>query len=217
MGALRLRDLTIRMRFGGVDDIGELDAVLDEEHRNVIADEVVRALVGVKLGGESAGVAHRVCRSAGTEHRREAHEDIGFRIGLQERRLADLLGGAVAAEHAVRRGAAGVHRTLRDALVVEVHDLLPQVVILQQRRAACPRLQGVVGVVQPRALGGGEVLALLTPRGLPAADGKPGGGSQIGAALIGLGRQRFPRGGRFLERRRLQTRCARDVARAVLL
>jgi hypothetical protein len=37
---LCLRDLPIRMRLAGVNDVRELDAVLDEEHRNVVANRV---------------------------------------------------------------------------------------------------------------------------------------------------------------------------------
>jgi hypothetical protein len=117
----------------------------------------------------------------------------------------------------VRRRATGVHRALRDALVVEVGDLLAQVVILEQCRPPTTRLEGVIGVVQPSALRGREVLPLLTSRGLPAADGISCGRTQIGATLIWLRWQRFPRGGRFVERRRLRTGCARDVFGAVLL
>ena len=61
--------------FTGVDDVRELDRVLDEEDRDVVADQVVDALVGVELGREAAHVAHGVGRAARAEHRREAHED----------------------------------------------------------------------------------------------------------------------------------------------
>jgi hypothetical protein len=37
---LRLRDLAIGLGLGGVDQVGELDAVADEEHRDVVADEI---------------------------------------------------------------------------------------------------------------------------------------------------------------------------------
>ena len=70
-------------------------------------------------------------------------------------------GGAVGLEDAVRGRAAGVHDALRDALVVEVGDLLPQVEVLQQRRTACAGLQRVVGVGQPQALRGGQIVAGL--------------------------------------------------------
>ena len=70
-------------------------------------------------------------------------------------------GRAVGLEDAVGGGAAGVHDPLRDPLVVEVGDLLAQVEVLQQRRAALAGLQRVVGVGQPQPLRGGQVLARL--------------------------------------------------------
>ena len=74
VGALRLRDLPVRVRLAGVDHVGELDAVLDEEDRDVVADQVEGALVGVELRGEPAGVAHGVRRAARPEDGREPHE-----------------------------------------------------------------------------------------------------------------------------------------------
>ena len=56
-------------------EVGELDGVLDEEHRDVVADQVEVALVGVELDGEAAHVAGHVGRAARAGHRREAHED----------------------------------------------------------------------------------------------------------------------------------------------
>ena len=57
----------------------------------------------------------------------------GSRRGVTVRR------GAVALEDAVRAGPAGVDHPLRDALVVEVRDLLAEVEVLQQRRATLAR------------------------------------------------------------------------------
>ena len=76
--ALRLRDLPVRVRLAGVDDVGELDAVLDEEDRDVVADQVEGALVGVELRREAAGVADRVGRAARAQHGGEADEDRGL-------------------------------------------------------------------------------------------------------------------------------------------
>lgn len=60
VGALGLRDLPVGMRLAGVDDVRELDRVLDEEDRDVVADEVEDALAGVELGREPPGVADGV-------------------------------------------------------------------------------------------------------------------------------------------------------------
>jgi hypothetical protein len=61
----------------------------------------------------------------------------------------------------VRAGTAGVHHALRDALMVEVDDLLPQVEVFQQRRAASARLERVIGVGQAQTLGGSQKLTGL--------------------------------------------------------
>ena len=69
--------------------------------------------------------------------------------------------GAVGLEDAVGGRAAGMHDPLRDALVVEVGDLLPEVEVLQQRRSAVAGLERVVGVRQPQALRGRQIVAGL--------------------------------------------------------
>ena len=162
VGGLRLRDFPVGVRLGCVDDVGELDAVLDEEDRHVVADQVERALAGVELHRETAGVADRVGGASGAQHGRETGKDFGFRALLAEecgfghrRRVA------VGLEHTVRGGTAGVYHALRDALVVEVGDLLAQVEVFQQRRAASTRLQRVIGVGQTQTLGRGQKLTGL--------------------------------------------------------
>ncbi|SIH97382.1 Uncharacterised protein [Mycobacteroides abscessus subsp. abscessus] len=60
MSALRLRDLTVGLRLRSVDDIRELDGVLDEEDRDVVADEIEDAVRGVELRGEASGVSHGI-------------------------------------------------------------------------------------------------------------------------------------------------------------
>ena len=73
---LCLRDFPIGMGLAGVDDVRELDAVLDEEHRNVVADQVEIAFLGVELHRESAGVSHGVSRPTRAQHRREPAEHL---------------------------------------------------------------------------------------------------------------------------------------------
>ena len=74
----------------GVDDVGELDRVLDEEDRDVVADQVEGALVGVELRRETAGVAHRVGRAPRAEHGGEPHEHRRLDVLGEERRLGHL-------------------------------------------------------------------------------------------------------------------------------
>jgi hypothetical protein len=130
---LRLRDLTVGLGLSRVNDVGKLDAVLNEEHRDVVADQVEVAFVGVELDRESAGVTHRVGRPARTQDRREPAERLRLlALAAQEAGLGDRRRGAVGLEHSVRRGTTGVHDAFGDALVVEVRDLLPQVEVLEK-------------------------------------------------------------------------------------
>ena len=62
----------------------------------------------------------------------------------------------VGLEEAVRAVAAGVDDALGDALVVEVEDLLAEVEVLEQRRAALADAQRVLVVGDRHALLGGQ-------------------------------------------------------------
>ena len=73
---------------------------------------------------------------------------------------------SVQLEAAVGAGAPGVDHPLGDALVVEVHDLLAEVVVLEQGRAPGPDPQAVVGVGDGNAGHRGEDVALLGPSGM---------------------------------------------------
>ncbi len=70
----RLRNLIVRLGLHRVDQVGKLDGILDEEDRDVVADQIPHAFVGVKLDGKSAHVARRIRRPARAGHRGEPHE-----------------------------------------------------------------------------------------------------------------------------------------------
>ena len=72
---LRLREVAVGLLLGGVDQVGELDRVLDEEDRDVVADEIPIALLGVELDREAAHVARQVGRALVAGHGGEADED----------------------------------------------------------------------------------------------------------------------------------------------
>ncbi len=160
VGRLRLRDLVVRLGFHRVDEVGELDGVLDEEHRHVVADQVEVALVGVELGGEAAHVTHGVRRAARALHGGEAHEHRRLlAFGGEERGLGQPAVVGVADEHAVRRGTAGMHDALGNALMVEVGDLLAHDEIFEQRGPTAAGLEGVLVVGDLHALIGAQRLA----------------------------------------------------------
>jgi len=106
----------------------------------------------------------------------------------------------------MRARAARVHHPLGDPLVVEVADLLPQVMVLQQRRSTAPRPQRVIGVGQPCAVRRGQELTLLAHAlgWLTGAYTRRRQG--VGSTLVVLRRQRTCRRGGLLVRRRFTGR-----------
>ena len=156
--ARRLRDRVVRFRLDGMNQVRELHRVLDEEHRHVVAHQVVVALLGIELDREAAHVAHRVGRAAFARHGREAHENgRALRRVLQEVGRGELRHRLVDLEVAMRGRAARMDHALRDALVVEMRDLLAQDEILQQRRSAHAGLERVVVVGDVDPLVGREL------------------------------------------------------------
>jgi len=153
----RLRNLVHRLGLDRVHEVGELDRVLDEKHRDVVADEVVVALGRVELDREAADVAHRVRRAARADDRRKAreHRRLHGRV-RKELRLRQVRHRLIHLKIAVRAEPARVHDALGDALVVEMRQLFPKVEVLHQRRPARARLQRVVGVRDGHALIGGQ-------------------------------------------------------------
>ena len=61
---LSLRDLIVRLRLHGVNDVWELDSILNEEYRDIVADEVPVALLSVELDGKPANVANSILEGA---------------------------------------------------------------------------------------------------------------------------------------------------------
>ena len=142
-----LRHAVVRLGLDGVDQVGKLDRVLDEEHRNVVADDVPVAFVGVELDREAAHVARQIGRAPLAGDGREADEHGRALAGFGERRcLGDGRQLLVALEVAVRRGTPRVDDALRNALVVEVGDLLAQDEVLEQGRATQAGLERVLVV-----------------------------------------------------------------------
>ncbi|MDH6438706.1 hypothetical protein M2158_007247 [Streptomyces sp. SAI-144] len=103
-------DVVVRLRLHRVHEVRELDAVLDEEDREVVPDEVVIPLRRIELGGETPHVPHGVRGTPGPLHGREPHEDgCADRRVLEEGGPGELRAGLVRFEVAVRARAPRVH------------------------------------------------------------------------------------------------------------
>ena len=136
----------------GVDEVRELHAVAQEEHRSVITHDVVVAILGVETQRETVDVAPgiRGALLAGdggeTAHHR-GHGALLEELGLGV--LGDILGNVQLAEGAV---ALGVRGALRDALAVEVRELINEVGVVEHHRAL--RASGNGGVLARHGLAG---------------------------------------------------------------
>ena len=143
-----------------MDDIGELDRILDEEHRDVVADEVPVALLRVELHCEAADVTGEVRGPLAARDCREPNErGRALTSALEQICARDGGQGLVVLEVPVGAVAAGVHDAFGDALVVEVEDLLAEVEVLEQRGPTVSRSQRVLVVRDRHTLSGRQSVA----------------------------------------------------------
>ena len=155
-----LWNLVVRLRLHGVDQVWKLDRVLDEEHRHVVADEVVIAFRGVELHREATHVARQIRRATRTGHRRETHEHRRFNLRvLQERGARDRCLRRIDLEYAVGGDAACMDDTLGNPFVIEVGDLLAKDEVFEQRRATFTGLEAVLVVEDRQTLIAGQPLS----------------------------------------------------------
>ncbi len=133
----RLRKTAVGLHLDRVDEVGELHRVLDEKDRDVVADQVEIAFLGIEFGGETAHVAGQVARPGAAGDGRDAHKDRNLLARtLQEIGLGVLAQRLGQLEIAVRAGTAGMDDALGNALMVEMGDLLAQDEVLEQGRPA---------------------------------------------------------------------------------
>lgn len=107
-----------------VNEVRELHRVAHKEHRGVVSDHVENAVLGVELQCKAADVAPRVRGAKLAGNGGETSHHAGLCTRLKELRLcvlADVAGYLELAEGAL---ALSVRATLRNALAVEMGELL---------------------------------------------------------------------------------------------
>lgn len=153
MGRGRLGESAVGLGLHRMDQVGELDAVLDEERRDVVADQTPVAFLGIDLHRKAAHVARQVGRAFAAGDGGEAHEGRGaLAFMLEWVGAGDVGQGVGALEEAVGAIAAGVHDPLRDVLVVEMEQLLAQMKVFEQGGAARTRFERVLVIGDRNAL-----------------------------------------------------------------
>lgn len=183
MGAGGLRIAAVRFHLHGMDQIRELDRILNEEDRDVVADQVPVALSRVELHGEAPHVARRIYRSRAAGHSRKAGEQLCLLAHLGQdfrRRIVFQTLGQF--EETMRRRAARMDDSLRNPLMVEMLDLLAKDEILQQGRAPWPGLQRILIVADRRPVicGGAGIRRRGGLMTLPASSGAGVGYGRLG-------------------------------------
>ena len=147
MRGLRLGEATVWLLLRRVDQIGKFYRVLDEEHRDVVADDVPVALLGVELDGEAAHVAGKIRRALIAGDRGEPHEGFGLLSRpLKQVGLGNVGERFISFEEAMGAEASRMDDALWNAFMVEMEDLLAEVMVLEQGRTARSHFEGVLVV-----------------------------------------------------------------------
>ena len=144
----------MRVAIAGAGAVGRAIAreLLGKEHEVLLIDKDAHKVQPDRIKG-AEWLQGDACELANLENAR-----------LEECGTREAAGGAVGGEDAMRARAPRVHHALRDALVVEVHDLLAQVEVLQENRPSGARLERVVTVGDPHPVRRGEGVTGLGPR-----------------------------------------------------
>jgi len=116
----------------GVDEIGELNGVFNEENGCVVSDHIVVTFLGVMLDSETTGVTVTVVGTALTGDGRETEEDGGLLADLVEELGLAKMGNIMSYNALTVSGSAlSVDNTLGDTLTSEVGKLVNQVEVGQ--------------------------------------------------------------------------------------
>lgn len=121
---LCLGNFIVRLRLAGVDKVGELDGILNEEDRNVVANNVPVALLGVKLDSKASNIPNGVSTASASKDGGEADEDrclagcVRQYWGVSE--VSETLVDSKCSKGA---SATGMYDTLGNTLMVKTVDL----------------------------------------------------------------------------------------------
>src|SRR5659263_665085 len=162
----RLRKAAVGFHFYGMNEIGKFDGILDEENRDVVADQVPVAFFSIKLDGKSAYVSRGIYRTCTTCDGRYTSKH-----GCLLTYLGKYPGGGVLLqrggqlEESMHARRSRVNDPLGNPLVIEMRDFFAKDEIFQKRRAVRIGPERVLIIGKRDALVRGE-RGVLSTRGL---------------------------------------------------
>lgn len=128
-----LLDVGLGIGFEGVDHVGELEAITDEEDGEVVSDEVKVTLSGVKFDGKSSGVPQGFRAATLVDDGGEADDEGSLNSrGAKEVSTGEVRDVMCDFKKTLCTGSPRMHHSLRDPFPVEVCKLLHQMIILQK-------------------------------------------------------------------------------------
>ena len=146
--------------FLGVDEVGELRGVSDEEDWGVVAGHVPVAFLGVELAGETSGISLGIGGTFLASDGGETQEHGGsLADGVKELGLAELGDVVGHFEITMSTSTLGVDDSLRDSFTVEVGQLVDKVEVLEKDRAVFASEERILVVVDGSTGRGGQGVA----------------------------------------------------------
>lgn len=113
------------IRFQGVDHVGELHAVADEEDGEVVANEIEVAFSGVELDGKTTRISESLGAATLVDDGGETNNDGSLDTGSSEKISTSEVGNVMSDfKETLCTGTSGMHNPLRDPLPVEVGEFL---------------------------------------------------------------------------------------------
>ena len=114
-----------------MNHIWELNSVPDEKYGEIVANQVVVAILGVELDGKAAGISYCVRRAPPSSDSRKPHEHGGLFLGvLKEFSLGIGLHAIINLKVAVCSRSFGMDNPLGNAFPVKMSHLLNKLDIL---------------------------------------------------------------------------------------
>lgn len=124
MRTLALRHFIMWLRLDGMNHIGKLDGILDEEDGDVVPDDIPVTLGRIHLDGEPAHIPNCVCTAFASLDSGKSKEERCLPAGIgQDTRSRHIFSALEELEGTESSRPAGMHDTLRDTLVVKAHNL----------------------------------------------------------------------------------------------